>query len=96
MTAIFSSSDEMAMGVILALRERGLRVPQDVSVIGVDGHELGELLGLTTIVQPVVDQGATAAALLLDMITGAPVLDDVVFPVALLERGSTTGPRSHL
>jgi len=50
-TAIFAASDEMAMGAVLALREAGRRVPQDVSVIGVDGHDLGELVGLTTMAQ---------------------------------------------
>src|SRR5690606_11443722 len=45
LTAVFAASDEMAMGAILALRENGLQVPQDVSVVGVDGHDLGELVG---------------------------------------------------
>lgn len=88
-TAVFAASDEMAMGAILALRDRGLRVPQDVSVIGVDGHDMAEHLGLTTLVQNAQEQGMTAAAVLLDMLTGAPVPQDVLFPTVLLERGST-------
>jgi len=92
-TAIFAASDEMAMGVVLAARSLGLRVPDDVSVIGVDGHELGELIGLTTIAQPVQDQGTAAARLLLAMITGAPAPEQVIFPTDLVVRTSTAPPR---
>jgi LacI family transcriptional regulator, repressor for deo operon, udp, cdd, tsx, nupC, and nupG len=93
-TAIFAASDEMAMGVILGAGDLGLRIPEDLSVIGVDGHELGELVGLTTLAQPALDQGATAATLLLDMITGAPVPPEVVYPVTLIRRRTTAAPRS--
>jgi DNA-binding LacI/PurR family transcriptional regulator len=90
-TAVFAASDEMAMGAILAARDRGLSIPRDVSVVGIDGHDLGELVGLTTMAQPALEQGATAATLLLEMITGAPVPQDVVYPTRLVERAST-GP----
>ncbi|HCB57589.1 MAG TPA: LacI family transcriptional regulator, partial [Arthrobacter bacterium] len=59
-TAVFAASDEMAIGAILAARDFGLRVPQDLSVIGMDGHELGEVFGLTTINQDARGQGAMA------------------------------------
>ncbi|MEU5938712.1 LacI family DNA-binding transcriptional regulator [Micromonospora sp. NPDC047548] len=65
-TAIFAACDEMAMGAIAALRDAGLRVPQDVSVIGVDDHDLASVLGLSTIAQPAAEQGLLAARLLLD------------------------------
>lgn len=94
LTAVFAASDEMAMGAVLGLREAGLRVPQDVSVIGVDGHELGELVALTTMVQPVAEQGAAAATLVLDMIAGRTPPQRVIYPTRLLERGSTAPPRS--
>ncbi|WP_372593338.1 LacI family DNA-binding transcriptional regulator [Actinotalea sp.] len=94
LTAVFAASDEMAMGAILGLRDLGLRVPQDVSVIGVDGHELGELVGLTTLAQPVDEQGAAAARLVLDMIDGRTAPESVVYPTALLERSSTAPPRA--
>ena len=93
LTAVFAASDEMAMGAILALRDRGLRIPEDLSVVGVDGHDLGELVGLTTMVQPALEEGATAATLLLEMITGSPVPEDVVYQTELLDRGSTGPPR---
>ncbi|MCU1515656.1 MAG: LacI family transcriptional regulator [Pseudarthrobacter sp.] len=65
-TAIFAASDEMAIGAILAARDFGLRVPDDLSVIGMDGHELGSVFGLTTIDQDPHGQGALAVGLLLD------------------------------
>jgi DNA-binding LacI/PurR family transcriptional regulator len=91
-TAVFAASDEMAMGVVLGARALGLRVPDDLSVIGVDGHELGELIGLTTIAQPVQAQGTTAARLLLAMITGESAPNQVIFPTDLVVRTSTAPP----
>jgi DNA-binding LacI/PurR family transcriptional regulator len=90
-TAIFAASDEMAMGAILALRDAGRRVPEDVSVIGIDGHDLGELVGLTTMAQPANEQGAAAAQIVLNMITGAVAPPELVYPTVLVER-SSTGP----
>jgi DNA-binding LacI/PurR family transcriptional regulator len=89
LTAVFAASDEMAMGTILAARDLGLSIPGDLSVIGIDGHDLGELVGLTTMAQPAIEEGATAATLLLEMITGGPVPTDVVYQTTLVERGST-------
>ncbi|WP_200214827.1 LacI family DNA-binding transcriptional regulator [Micromonospora coerulea] len=65
-TAIFAACDEMAMGAMTALRDAGLRVPQDVSVIGIDDHDLAKVLGLSTIAQPATEQGLLAARILLD------------------------------
>ncbi len=93
-TAVFAASDEMAMGVILAMRDRGLRAPEDLSVIGVDGHELGELVDLTTMAQSVHEQGSAAADLVLAMIDGRGVAQQMVFPARLLRRGSTGPPRT--
>ena len=92
LTAVFVSSDEMAFGALAALRAAGRRVPQDVSVIGVDGHDLGHLLGLTTMAQDAVEQGRVAARMVLDMIAGAEAPREVVFPTTLLDRGSTAPP----
>lgn len=94
LTAVFAASDEMAMGAFLALRDMGLRVPEDVSVIGVDGHDMGELIGLTTMAQPAAEQGAAAARLVLDMIDGRTPPHVVVYPTELVERGSTAPPRA--
>jgi DNA-binding LacI/PurR family transcriptional regulator len=104
-TAIFAASDEMAIGAILAARDFGLRVPQDLSVIGIDGHELGEVLGLTTIKQDPRGQGALAARMLLETLgtavkrpaTGplpAPEVKDWQYPTEFLVRNSTAVPPS--
>ncbi|WP_431977125.1 LacI family DNA-binding transcriptional regulator [Micromonospora haikouensis] len=69
-TAIFAACDEMAMGAMSALRDAGLRVPQDVSVIGIDDHDLSGVLGLSTIAQPAAEQGRLAARILLDPLGG--------------------------
>lgn len=60
-TAVFAMSDEMAIGAIRAVRDHGLRVPEDVSIVGFDDHELADAVGLTTIRQPVAQIGAFAA-----------------------------------
>ncbi|MDO3702161.1 LacI family DNA-binding transcriptional regulator [Micromonospora sp. C28SCA-DRY-2] len=106
-TAIFAACDEMAMGAMTALREAGLRVPQDVSVVGIDDHDLAGALGLTTIAQPAAEQARLAARLLLDPL-GGPVLDPltaptgdgppgfpVILPTRLVVRESTAPPRAH-
>jgi DNA-binding LacI/PurR family transcriptional regulator len=65
-TAIFAACDEMAMGAIAVLRQAGLRVPEDVSVVGIDDHDLAGAVGLTTVAQPAAEQGRLAAAMLLE------------------------------
>lgn len=61
-TAIFCESDEMAFGAIKAIRKKGLRVPEDISVVGYDDHEFASTIGLTTISQPVQFLGQLAAS----------------------------------
>lgn len=95
-TAVFAASDEMAIGAILAARDFGLRVPEDLSVIGLDGHELGELFGLTTIDQDPRGQGALAVRLLLaglDGGAGRPAVD-TEYPTKFVIRSSTAVPPS--
>jgi len=96
-TAIFAASDEMAMGVLRAARELGVRVPQDVSVVGLDDHELAAFFDLTTVTQPVLEQGRLAARQVLDALGATTVAagwhpEQVILPTALLERGSTAPP----
>jgi LacI family repressor for deo operon, udp, cdd, tsx, nupC, and nupG len=92
-TAVFAASDELAMGVVLAARDRGLRIPADLSVVGVDGHALGELVGLTTVEQPAAEQGSAAARALLDLVVGRRVASELIFPTRLVVRTSTGPPR---
>ena len=94
-TAIFAASDEMAIGAILAARERGLRAPEDLSIIGVDGHELGAFFGLTTVDQFPLRQGERAADAVIRQLSGAnaaPVPSPL--PFELTVRGSTGRVRS--
>ncbi|NEC88501.1 LacI family DNA-binding transcriptional regulator [Streptomyces sp. SID12501] len=95
-TAVFAQSDEMAMGALRALRRHRLRAPDDVSVIGFDDHELAEVIGLTTIAQPVPAQGAEAARLLLRQLDEpdaepAPT-GQVRMPIRLVLRETTAPP----
>lgn len=71
-TALFAISDMMAIAAIKALEDRGRRVPEDCSVIGIDGLELSEYTRptLTTLVQPRERMGAESVRILMDMIEG--------------------------
>ena len=98
-TAVFAESDEMAMGAVRTVQSAGLRVPEDVSIVGFDDHELAHLFDLTTVAQDIVDQGIVAATLLLDIIEnrreqgqGAEEPPRVVLPTRLVIRGSTGRP----
>lgn len=92
-TAVFAQSDEMAFGAIRAAFDAGVRLPEDVSLVGFDDHDLADLVGLTTIAQPVVGQGASAAQLLLDALRpgGQLATDTFLMPTRLVVR-ATTGP----
>lgn len=94
-TAVFAASDEMAIGVLQAVRAAGLRVPEDISVIGIDNHEMAEFFGLTTVSQPVHDEGRLAAQALLSMLSAGPQRPveppAITVPTRLVVR-STTGP----
>ncbi|MGC9666349.1 LacI family DNA-binding transcriptional regulator [Planosporangium sp. 12N6] len=95
-TAVFAACDEIAMGAMRTLRERGLRVPEDVSVIGIDDHDLSAVLGLTTVAQPAAAEGRLAASMLLESLTGGANVRplDVVVPTRLVRRETTGPPRS--
>jgi DNA-binding LacI/PurR family transcriptional regulator len=92
-TALFAASDEMAMGALQAARHSGLRVPEDVSVIGIDDHEMADLMDLTTVAQPVVAQGVLAAEMILTALTDPDrPLAAVTVPTELVVRGTTSSP----
>lgn len=89
-TAVFAASDEMAIGAMLAARDRGLRVPEDLSVIGVDGHELGAFFQLTTVDQFPLGQGERAAdAVFARLADPDAARGPIILPSALTVRGST-------
>jgi alanine racemase len=92
-TAIACGSDLMALGVVRTARQRGLRVPQDVSVVGYDDSPLIAFTDppLTTVRQAVDAMGAAAVQALMDEVNGTPApRDEFVFRPELIVRGSTT------
>jgi LacI family transcriptional regulator len=95
-TAIFATNDVVAIGAWRTLLELGLRVPQDVSLVGFDDIEMSGLLvpALTTVRQDTLRLGGEAAALLLRLLAGEPApRRPTLIPVELVIRGST-GPAS--
>lgn len=92
-TALVCASDEMAFGALFAIHEAGLRVPDDVSVIGIDGHENSASYDLTTCEQDAQGQGALAASQVIAELEGAPAPDAFdPAPFRLIVRGSTAEP----
>ncbi|MFJ2618055.1 LacI family DNA-binding transcriptional regulator [Glutamicibacter sp. NPDC087344] len=91
-TAILAASDEMAIGAILAARDLGLNLPTDLSVVGVDDHELAQLFGLTTIRQAPHEQGELAVAMLLRAIRKEAPARAHTLDHQLIVRSSTSRP----
>jgi DNA-binding LacI/PurR family transcriptional regulator len=95
-TAVFAANDQMALGLLMACREAGVRVPEDISVVGFDSMPESEFFAppLTTVVQDFKAVGRTSIQLLLGMIDheGVPVPRSVI-PPALVVRASTCPPR---
>ena len=94
-TAIFAASDEMAMGVLMAAQRLGVAVPGELSVIGVDDHDMAASFDLTTVRQDVPEQGEHASRLLLGALAAGSDGDEnveVVLATELVVRGSTGPP----
>ena len=93
-TAILAMSDAIAIGAIRAVRDRGLVVPADVSVVGFDDIELAEATDppLTTVHQPIRGKGEDAARLLLAVLAGEPVPTGLRLETHLVVRSSTAPP----
>lgn len=89
-TAIFASSDQMAIGAISELRGRGLSVPADVSVIGFDDIIFANAFEppLTTVRQPRQEMGRKAMALMVDRLNGKRTAETIVLDTELVVRGS--------
>lgn len=89
-TAIFAIADLMAIAAIKALSDRGRRVPEDCSVVAIDGLELSEyvLPTLTTLVQPVEDMGLACASILIELIETRGKNRQITFDTLLREGGS--------
>lgn len=92
-TAVFAYSDEIAIGALRCLQQAGVRVPEEMSVVGVDGHPLAELFDLTTVDQSVRAQGRLAGQMTVDLVQGRTSESrQVVVPSRLVVRGTTAPP----
>lgn len=94
-TAIVAGCDEIAIGAIIAAAQLGIQVPAQLSVVGIDGHNLADMFGLTTLEQHPSLQGSRAVDLIMDRLAAEPVvLEDerITMPVTLNVRRSTTAP----
>jgi len=90
-TAIFAASDVQAVGVLEAARELGLRVPEQLSVIGFDGIEISELLELSTMQQPLQEMGELGASRLVELIENPSHPPELIrFDTKLVERRTTS------
>jgi LacI family transcriptional regulator len=89
---IFVANDLMGVGVLKAAQELGLKVPQDIQIIGFDGISLGEKItpSITTMKQPIYEMGTRAAQLLIQQINEPKrEVQHEIFEVTLVKREST-------
>ncbi|QAY72108.1 LacI family transcriptional regulator [Agromyces protaetiae] len=94
-SAVFAATDEVAFGLMRAADRLGIAVPGDLSIVGIDGHEYAEMMGLTTIEQQPEEQGRLAVEVVLRLLGEGDVADplpDSGAPLAtrLVVRSSTT------
>ncbi len=86
-TAVLCFNDRVALPIMDLLRQKGRRVPEDLSVVGIDNSKLGQSHSLTSVDHPSEELGEAAAKMLLSMIKGSEG-KDILFPARLVERGS--------
>ena len=87
--AIFVASDLMARGALEVLRSTGLRVPDDVALIGFDDSTLAEAADLTSVRQPMFAQGELLADMVIELLAGRRPAPLTILPTELIRRGST-------
>ncbi|HZQ62327.1 MAG TPA: LacI family DNA-binding transcriptional regulator [Casimicrobiaceae bacterium] len=94
-TAVLATNDVFAVGAMLACREAGVKIPDDVSITGVDNTDLGatQTPPLTSVQTPIVDIGQAAALQLIARLQGEPTELHVNLPFEIVQRGSTARPR---
>lgn len=90
--AIMASADPLAVGAMQYMKQAGVKIPEEVSVIGFDNNGICEIIepALTTIAQPIREIGAASARILLNKIYGIGNEEQrIIFPGTLIERKST-------
>lgn len=97
LTAVFVCNDVMAFGAMRALREAGLAVPADVSVVGFDGIAMSEYVDppLSTVKQPIQELGRMAVQILIEQMNGADGPAHCVLPVEYRPSDSVGPPRAR-
>jgi DNA-binding LacI/PurR family transcriptional regulator len=97
-TAVFTYNDQQAAGVLLGLRDAGVKVPEEMSVVGFDGIDICEVVWppLTTMSQPIDEIGRVGAQILIDALAARPLKRQHVLPATLVVRGSTGPLRAQL
>ncbi len=96
-TAIFAASDTQALGVLEGARNLGIRVPEELSVVGFDDIEIASYAGLTTIRQPLFESGRRGTELLLSALAGeVPAVQTETLPLELVVRATTAPPSSFV
>ena len=95
-TAVFASSDVQATGVLAAAAAAGVRVPEDLSVVGFDDIEISSYAGLTTVRQPLFESGRIGAEMLLGALDGEHEHHAGVreLPLELVVRNTTARPKA--
>lgn len=95
-TAVVATNDVFAVGAMLACRHAGVRIPEDISITGVDNTDLGatQTPGLTSIRTPIIEIGDAAAQQLIARLEGEPCETFQSFPIEIVHRGSTAPPRT--
>ncbi|MDR1692546.1 MAG: LacI family transcriptional regulator [Oscillospiraceae bacterium] len=90
-TGIVSTADILAAGIMAGLRERGMRIPEDKSVVGFDDNYLCQITypRLTTVHQDAEEKGIVATELMIAQLTGKPIRErKIILPVRMVERES--------
>jgi DNA-binding LacI/PurR family transcriptional regulator len=95
-TGVFVLHDELALAMMLILQQRGLRVPEDISLVGFDDHPLAASAGLTTIHQDIEKIGNLGATMAMQLAHGEEVpTTSIVIPAPLIMRTSSASPNSN-
>jgi DNA-binding LacI/PurR family transcriptional regulator len=94
-TALVMGNDSLALGFMRVAQQRGIRIPQHLSIVGFDNVPEGALVwpGLTTVAQPMREMGRAACRRLFDMIAALADLEAIEYPMELIVRESTGAAR---
>ncbi|MDR3596065.1 LacI family DNA-binding transcriptional regulator [Clostridium sp.] len=90
-SAIFAFNDEMATGAIKAIVEHGLKVPDDISILGFDGNEIGKFINpsITTIIRPIGEISKLGIELLFKLINNKDIIDKKIYIESELSMGNS-------